>query len=774
MPNQCKFENGFLKHSHIFKFARSHILPNSSLFLHSTQIAQLLKDLLLITPPFTQLNTPYPATAYLKGFLNTKQVSAFQMDLGIEVILELFSPDCLAKMFELATPDSANYSENSQRILALRSEYSKTIEPVITFLQGKNQTLARQICSETYLPQASRFSQLEELDWAFGTMGMQDKAKHLATLYLEDLSDFIVECIDSDFGFSRYAERLGMSANSFDELHGRLQEELTFIDEITLRILGERIHEIQPKLICFSVPFPGNLYSAFRCAQYIRANYPDTKVAMGGGFPNTELRSLSDVRVLDFFHFITLDDGELPVELLCQSVLNQQVADEQNPTYKRTFLKEGDKVIYKNDSKQRDYKQAQVGTPDYSDLLLEQYISVIEVANPMHSLWSDGRWNKLTMAHGCYWGKCTFCDISLDYIKIYEPITAKLLADRMEEMIAQTGERGFHFVDEAAPPALMQALALEIIRRDMTVTWWANIRFEKSFTRDLCQLLSASGCIAISGGLEVASDRLLELIQKGVTVKQVAQVTRNLTEAGVMVHAYLMYGYPTQTIQETVDSLEMVRQLFESGVLQSGFWHQFALTAHSPVGLSPSDYGIIPDLKEISFANNDVQFTDKTGIDHDQFSFGLKKSLFNFMHGVGFDFPLQDWFDFKTPKTKIQPNFIENCLLVDENFATKPRAKLVWLPNLPQVSHFTKSKKGKTQEFAKLTIHQKTTPLEITLAKPQADWLMEVLEKTQIQQRGITTFTQLETDFESQFEDFEFFWYSQEMTDLRSAGLLGL
>jgi hypothetical protein len=49
-----------------------------------------------------------------------------------------------------------------------------------------------------------------------------------------------------------------------------------------------------------------------------------------------------------------------------------------------------------------------------------------------------------------------------------------------------------------------------------------------------------------------------------------------------MVHAYLMYGYPTQTIQETVDSLEMVRQLFKQS-LQSGFWHQFAMTAHSPL-----------------------------------------------------------------------------------------------------------------------------------------------------------------------------------------------
>jgi len=371
-------------------------------------------------------------------------------------------------------------------------------------------------------------------------------------------------------------------------------------------------------LVCFSVPFPGNLYSAFRCSLFIKTNYPKIKIAMGGGFPNTELRSLSDVRVFEFFDFITLDDGELPIELLYNHI--------QTPNYKefkRTFYLENGKIVYQNNSTKPDYKQTEVETPDYSDLLLDQYISVIEIANPMHSLWSDGRWNKLTMAHGCYWGKCTFCDISLDYIKIYEPIAATILVDRMEQLIAQTNETGFHFVDEAAPPSLMKALALEIIKRQLTVTWWTNIRFEKNFTKDLCILLKASGCIAVSGGLEVASDRLLALIDKGVTVEQVAQVTRNFTEANIMVHAYLMYGYPTQTVQETVDSLEMVRQLFEVGVLQSGFWHQFALTAHSPIGLNPSDYGITPNYKDISFANNDIDFTDETGINHNQFSFVL-------------------------------------------------------------------------------------------------------------------------------------------------------
>ncbi|WP_353149606.1 radical SAM protein [Flavobacterium sp.] len=723
-----------------------------------------MSDLLLITPPFTQLNTPYPATAYIKGFLNTKNISAFQMDLGIEVIVELFSKKGLSDLI----PDGeiAHFSENSQRIFSLWDVYIATIDAVIAFLQGKNPTLARQICSGNFLPEASRFNQLDDMEWAFGNMGMQDKAKHLATLYLEDISDFIVECVDENFGFSRYAERLGRSANSFDEMYAELSKEITHIDKITLKILEERVREIQPNLVLLSVPFPGNLYSAFRCAQYIKIHFPLVKIAMGGGFPNTELRSLKDKRVFEFFDFITLDDGELPVELLISNIQNPNSNE-----FKRTFLLENKEVVYKNNTTKSDYKQSDVGTPDYSDLFLDKYISVIEMANPMHSLWSDGRWNKLTMAHGCYWGKCTFCDVSLDYIKIYEPIAAKILVDRMEELILQTGETGFHFVDEAAPPALMREVALEILKRKLVVSWWTNIRFEKSFTKDLCVLLKASGCIAVSGGLEVASDRLLELIKKGVTVEQVAKVTNYFTEAGIMVHAYLMYGYPTQTIQETVDSLEMVRQLFQIGVIQSGFWHQFAMTAHSPVGLNPDEFGVIPQQNEITFANNDIQFKDKTGINHDKFSFGLKKSLFNYMHGMCFDYDLQEWFDFKIPNTKISPDFIENAIFETTDFSLKPTSKIIWIGNLPIVDYFTKSKKGATWEMAKLSFHFKTETLEISLEKDHANWLVKTIK---LLSDHPILLKDVKLDFESQFEDFELFWFSKQIILLRNSGLLVL
>lgn len=691
------------------------------------------------------------------------------MDLGIDVILELFSKGGLQKVFNKEI-DLQNASENSQRIYALREEYLKTIDQVIPFLQGKTPTLARQICSMNFLPEASRFNQLDDMEFAFGNMGLQDKAKHLATLYLEDISDYIVENIDSDFGFSRYAERLGKSANSFDELYSKLCGKETFIDGFTLTILQEKIEEVQPKLICFSIPFPGNLYSAFRCAQLIKKNFPHIKIAMGGGFPNTELREIKDQRVFEFFDFITLDDGELPLELLCENVYHSEQGKEFE--YKRTFLLENQEVIYKNNSKRHDYKQSDIGTPDYTDLKLDQYISVIEIANPMHSLWSDGRWNKLTMAHGCYWGKCTFCDISLDYIKIYEPISAKILVDRMEELIKTTGETGFHFVDEAAPPALMREVALEILRRNLVVTWWTNIRFEKSFTRDLCYLLKLSGCVAVSGGLEVASDRLLKLIDKGISVEQVAKVTRNFTEAGIMIHAYLMYGYPTQTVQETIDSMEMVRQLFEMGILQSGFWHQFAMTAHSPVGLNPEEFGVTPIKQEILFANNDIDFTDKTGINHDKFSSGLKKSLFNYMHGINFDLPLQEWFDFKIPRTTIHPDYIHDSLLEDEDFKFKGNSKVVFLTKNVIAENRVKNKKKYSGTYTLLTFHLKTNIVKVELEQDKAEWLIAILEEYSIDNHKKPTVQQLKNQFEENFEDFELFWFSKPMQQLKENGVI--
>ncbi|WP_297335596.1 B12-binding domain-containing radical SAM protein [Algoriphagus sp.] len=728
-------------------------MKNSTLLNH---------QVLFLTPPFTQLNTPYPATAYLKGYLKTLGLHSSQADLGIEVILALFSKNGLQRVFDTVENHSNSLSENTGRIFRLRKKYLNTIDQVIAFLQDKDPMLAYRIVEGDFLPQAKRFEELEELDWAFGSLGSRDKARYFSTLYLEDLGDLIQEIIDPYFGFSRYGERLAISAKSFDELFEALHRPPSLITELMWKILEQKIQEHHPDSVAFSVPFPGNLYGALRCGQYVKKHHPHIKLWMGGGYPNTELRSLRDPRIFDFSDYITLDDGEAPVRLLLQHLAGEIPVEK----LKRTFIRQQGQVRFIINSEVKDVPQREVGTPDYSDLKLRDYLSVIEVPNPMHRLWSDGRWNKLTLAHGCYWGKCTFCDISLDYIQRYEPINAGILCDRIEEIIAQTGQTGFHFVDEAAPPALMRDLAIEILRRGLAVVWWTNIRFESSFSADLCRLLRASGCIAVSGGLEVASDRLLKLIKKGVTVAQVAQVCNHFTQAGIMVHAYLMYGFPTQTAQETIDSLEMVRQLFEKGVLQSGFWHRFALTAHSPVGLNPENFQVKilhPELG--SFANNELEHQDPTGAAHDRFGEGLRTSLFNYMHGVGFEIPLGKWFDSKVPITSIPKNYISGQLKSDRNFQLKDQTRLLWIGESPDL---IVSEDG---ESCDLIFSSKNEDLALELPLEFGHWVKEFLDQVSYQ-KPLQQFRQIKLSYSEKFGDFEELIASEIWEILCEQGLL--
>ncbi len=728
------------------------------------------KTLLLLTPPFTQLNTPYPATAYLKGFLNTLGRTSHQADLGIEVILQQFSEKGLASIFEQAAQFPGELSEQSRHVIRLREAYLATIGPVIAFLQNKDLSLAHLISERNWLPEAGRFDQLDDLDWAFGSMGTHDKARHLATLYLEDLGDLITEAVDPHFGFSRYAERLGRSASSFDPIYEALQAPETVVTTCLLQLLEAQVQRWRPQVVCLTVPFPGNLFGALKCGQYLRKHHPEITLVLGGGYANTELRSIREPRFFEFVDYLSLDDGEAPLQNLLEYLEGHRPIDQ----LKRVFTCKDGQVIYHNGAPEKDVPQREVGTPDYSDLPLDRYLSVIEIVNPMHRLWSDGRWNKLTLAHGCYWGKCSFCDISLDYIKRYEPVSAEILCDRIETLIAQTGQRGFHFVDEAAPPALMRDLALEILRRKLTVVWWTNIRFETSFTPDLCRLLRASGCIAVSGGLEVASDRLLALMKKGVTVAQVARVADAFTEAGIMVHAYLMYGFPTQTAQETIDSLEMVRQLFDQGVLQSAYWHQFAMTAHAPVGLDPAAYGVLrtgPDFG--GFADNDLDHQDPKGAAHARFSEGLRISLFNYMHGAGFDLPLNKWFDFKVPRTSVAPDNIEKAISEADARPTRTHALVGWLGLAPELER-VKLRAGKI-EVTVAHLHCYTAQHTWTLetSSDLGQWLAQSLVDIRLTGGKGLPLSEWQSSYAAAgLEDFDNFLRSPQLAELREHGLV--
>ena len=623
--------------------------------------------ILSIIPPMTQLNTPYPSTAYLTGFLRSRGFHAEQVDLSIGLALKLLSIEGLEAIHRQVRTLSRKQHTAGTRLFADHFEiYRATISSAIRFLQGRDPSLAHRIASRHFLPEGGRFASLDQyvaseqsggdaLAWAFGALGLQDRAKHIATLYLNDLADVIRDAIDPRFEFVRYAESLAASQPTFDHLHVALNTPHTLVDASLHALTLDALSQYQPSLVLITAPFPGNVYGAFRVAQTIKQSQPSIVTVLGGGYCNTELRAMNEPRVFDYFDFVTLDAGERPLLALIEHLENKRPVDRLVRTYTRQ--------LHYVDYKEPDIAFSDTGAPTYAGLPMNDYLSLLDMLNPMHRLWSDGRWNRLTVAHGCYWKQCSFCDVQLDYISRYDLAATDVLIDRIQSLVRETGQTGFHFVDEAAPPKALKSLANALLHRKLEISWWGNIRFEKSFNASLCRLLADSGCIAVTGGLEVASDRLLELMKKGVSVEQVARVTRAFSDAGILVHAYLMYGFPTQTTQDTVDALEYVRQLFATGCIQSAYFHRFTCTVHSPVGKHPEQYGVTLDSPPLAtFANNDINFTDATGVDHDVFGASLKKALYNYMHGIGLDQDVRGWFDDEVPRTRVPKSFVARAL----------------------------------------------------------------------------------------------------------------
>jgi hypothetical protein len=625
--------------------------------------------ILLVTPPMTQMNSPYPATAYLTGFLQSHGYTTAQVDLGLEFFLKIFCKEGLHKLRdEIKKKSQDSYPDTVQFFLDSFEDYQKCIDPVIQFLQGKNSSLAIRISERKLLPEGPRFLPLREheenLLSNFGEMGIQDKAKYFASLYLDDLSDMIKQGIDPDFEFSRYAERLASSQVSFTPLAQKLDEPPNLLDRMLLELVDGILQREKPDVIGFSIPFPGNLYAGLRVGDHVKKQNPHIRLVMGGGFINTELREISDPRFFKYVDYLLYDDGELPLLRLLDFFKDSSPVKKAKLIRCKTLI--ADKVQSLGWMAKGNAPFKEHPGPRFGDLPLEKYISMLEMPNPMHRLWSDFRWNKMVIAHGCYWSRCSFCDVNLDYIARYEPSQAPRIVDQMEAIMRETKTSGFHFVDEAAPPALLKAISLEIMRRGLVITWWGNLRFDKQFTKELCALMADAGCVAVTGGLEVASPRILQLINKGITVEQVAVVTKNFRQAGIFVHAYLMYGFPSQNIQETVDSLEIVRQLFECGCLQSAHWHRFLTTAYSPVGKDPQKFGVelnpFIEPSEGRFATYEIPFTDSISVDHDVLGEGLRAAVYNYMHGIGIQEDVRSWFRQKVPPTNVKMGYLNTVI----------------------------------------------------------------------------------------------------------------
>lgn len=716
---------------------------------------------LLVIPPLTQLNTPYPSIAYLTGFLQSRGIEAEQADLGIEMVLRLFSPEGLRNVFRQLHGRKGSLPKEALGMMRAEQTYVDMIGPVVAFLQGKTPEMAARLIQPGVLPQGPRFRGRRKFARA---VSVTDRAKQWATFFVEDLADLVQATITPHFALSRYAEHIGRSASSFDQIATALAEPPSLTDEWLLDSFWEHVNRVDPLLIGLSIPFPGNLYGAFLIAKALKQRRPDLPVVIGGGYVNTELRRVADPRVFDYVDFVTFDNGERPLLSLIEHLSGLR----PRRSLCRTMYRQNDRVVYADDPLSRDFTMNDIGCPTYRGLALDRYLTILDSTNPMHRLWSEGHWNKLTVAHGCYWKQCTFCDVGLNYISRYEMTPTERLIRQIEQLVAETGRRGFHFVDEAAPPAALKALALAILERRIDIAWWGNIRFETAFSPDLCRLLSASGCIAVTAGLEAASDRLLDNMKKGITVDQTALVAAGFKDAGILIHAYLMYGCPSETIQETVDSLERVRQLVAADLLQSAFWHRFTVTAHSPVGLNPAAHGLRvlgPEFQ--GFAENDLLHHDDRGETPIWLGEGLRRSLLNYLERRGLDLDVRQWFEYEVPRSRVSSTWLKRLLHKRRAEHDAPTERhVVW------VGGEVTCESARTKATVIFSGPQKDRIL--ILPKPQARWLEELIRTATPQQTSQTYphVREAHRTFPGPESDLTTFLNSPSWNKFRAAGLV--
>jgi radical SAM superfamily enzyme YgiQ (UPF0313 family) len=629
-------------------------------------------------------------------------------------------------------------------MVEMKESYLSTVDTVMQYLKGRDASIAYRLCNREFLPCGENFNSTQRMDSFDGTgnlIPLHDRAKYVGTLYLYDVAALVRQSIFPYFQITlqdRFHDDFVHWCATFDRMRGELERPANAVDQILIEALDRHLESFTPDVVGVTVPFARNLYWALRIGKRVKQWNPKAVVVAGGGLFNTSMRKPCEPRMFEYVDFLTLDDGERPLLNLLEHLEGERRIDQ----LKRTFYVRDGWIQYSDGSGDHDASHETSGAPDYTGYRFGDYFTPLETFNVNQRLYSEGWWNKLTMAHGCYWKKCSFCDIHLSYIGDYETAPVRNLVDKVEEAIAQTGHNGFHFVDEALPPKIMRDFALEIVRRGLNISWHGMLRFDRAFTPDLCRLLAASGFVAAFGGLEVASDRLLKLMKKGTSVEQVAAVCKNFQDAGIRVHAYIMYGFPTQTAQETIDALDVVRQLFLHGLITSASWAKFGVTPHSPIGRTPREYNIelLPVPKD-AFIEQVMAHWDPAN-DHGRFSHGLEMALSYYGMGAQHLTASESWFDFPVPPVSIDRDLLTKVLqtrtrqlMEAGSTELKTERRALWLGGAPSFrSKFDSD--GPNVEFV---LHQPQGDVTFPVPSHWAPWLMDFLTRAQPSAKGPIT-----------------------------------
>lgn len=317
---------------------------------------------------------------------------------------------------------------------------------------------------------------------------------------------------------------------------------LEYIREEVLPDIKKR----RPSVIGISVVFASQIYYTMLLSKEIRSILPDTKLFLGGAQVSIFWKAFLHSQVFNkLFHVIVRDQGEIAVLKLLQYWLHGEGDFSEIPNLAYYSDEQGIVLHEMTSSVTMD----NVARPDYSDMPLELYA-----------------YSKLPymFSRGCYWGRCKFCGYRGEKTQYLKANVNKIIDD-LRSMKEMYGIRIFHLMDDAISAEFLYQVAEEIIRQKLDICYAAFLRTDSDFTLDICKTLYKSGLRTVLFGFETANKRVLNAMDKGMSLKTATKVLKNFADAGIMNTLSCIIGFPTETkeeAQETIDFLEKNKHLY--------------------------------------------------------------------------------------------------------------------------------------------------------------------------------------------------------------------
>lgn len=329
------------------------------------------------------------------------------------------------------------------------------------------------------------------------------------------------------------------------------------------------------RLVGFSVNFTSQLPVALRMARLVRQACPDAVIVFGGTETCDVVKCAASSavlwRVFADADLIVPGEGEGPLVAILDAIGRGDGFDELTGVITRASAP---------------------GLPRFS------YQDVSALPAPAYDVWDwDRYWSPepvvlYSPTRGCYWNRCTFCDYGLNTDRPTSPSRERPVASVLSDLAAvSVFARTLYFAVDAMSPRYLRGLATALAEAPFGFRWSAELRLERTFPRrSVGELLSRAGCVAVAFGYESATQRILNLIDKGVSIENVPAILGELAQNGIGAQMMGFTGFPSETGTEARATYEFLHQ--HADLWTTAGIEEFALTPGSIVARRAQDFGI--------------------------------------------------------------------------------------------------------------------------------------------------------------------------------------